>query len=223
MFKSIVGRLQRLVKRRSVIVLALLVLLVLTALGILYEQVDTRAQVDAARRADVIIVLGCSVWPNEQPSPALAARTRHALELYRAGYAPHLIFTGGVGQYPPAESEVMRRIAAAEGIPSDVMLLDDQSHSTEENLANAKQFMDTHGWRTAVVVSDPFHILRAETIAHDLGMDVYGSPAHNSPTYTQWNLRMRYTAREVLALVWYRITRVTGEPGWLYGLLKGRI
>ncbi len=221
--KPIVRRLQHLAKRRSITVLALVVLFSLVALGILYQQVDTRAKVDAARRADAIIVLGCAVWPNEQPSPALAARTQHALALYRAGYSAHLIFTGGIGQYPPAESEVMRRIAATAGVPTDALLAEALSHSTEENLANAKQLMDAHGWRTAILVSDPFHLLRAETIARDLGMDVYGSPASDSPTYTQWDLRVQYTVREALALVWYHITRVTGEPIWLYGLLKGKI
>ncbi len=219
---DIVLSLRARVKRRGTI-LALVALLLLLAFGILYEQVDARAQVDAARRADAIIVLGCSVWPGEQPSPALAARTQHAIALYRAGYAPHLILTGGTGTYPPAESEVMRRLAASAGIPAEAMLLDDASHSTEENLANAKRLMQARGWRTALIVSDPFHLLRAEAIAHDLGMAAFGSPASDSPTYTQWRLRVWYTAREVLALVWYQVTRVTGEPSWLYGILKGRI
>ncbi len=221
--RIIVGQLSRLVKRRSLIVLSLVILLLLLALGILWEQVDARAGVDAARSADAIIVLGCSVWPNEQPSPALAARTQHALVLYRAGYASHLIFTGGVGQYAPAEAEVMRRLAIAAGIPADAMLLEDKSHSTIENLANAKQLMQARGWHTAVIVSDPFHLLRAETIARDLGMEAFGSPAMESPTYTEWRLRVWYTTREALVLAWYRITRLTGEPIWLYGWLKGRI
>ncbi len=199
------------------------ILLFLALLLVLYQQVDARAKVDGARRADAIIVLGSAVWAGERASPSLYARTQHAIALYRAGYAPALILCGGLGGYPPSEAEVMRRLAASAGVPADALLLDDQSHSTEENLANAKALMDARGWRSALIVSDPFHLLRAELIARDLGIDAYGSGALDSPTSTAPQLHVWYTAREALALVWYYTTRVVGEPAWLYGILKGRI
>jgi uncharacterized SAM-binding protein YcdF (DUF218 family) len=214
---------KRFVKRRTVMIALGALLLFLAILTVLYQRVDARSQVDAARRADAIIVLGSAVWPNERPSPSLNARTQHAIALYRAGYAPYLILCGGVGGNPPSEAEVMRRIATRAGVPADALLLEDQSHSTEENLANAKKLMDARGWHSAVVVSDPFHLYRAETIARDLGIEAYGSGASDSPTYARTNLRMQYTAREALALVWYYAARVVGEPTWLYGILKGKI
>jgi uncharacterized SAM-binding protein YcdF (DUF218 family) len=198
-------------------------LLFLAVLAVLYQCVDARSQIDRARRADAIIVLGSAVWPNERPSPSLNARTQHALALYQAGYAPYLILCGGVGGNPPSEAEVMRRIAASAGVPAEALVLEDRSHSTEENLANAKKLMDARGWRSAVIVSDPFHLSRAETMARDLGIEAYGSGASDSPTYARANLRVQSTAREALALVWYYTTRVIGEPTWLYGILKGRI
>ena len=66
-------------------------------------------------------------------------------------------------------------------------------------------------------------LLRAEMMARDIGMDAYGSPASDSPTYTELPLRVWYTARESIALVWYYGTRIVGEPTWLYGILKGKI
>jgi uncharacterized SAM-binding protein YcdF (DUF218 family) len=199
------------------------VLLFLIALTVLYQQVEARAQVDGARRVDTIIVLGSAVWPGGRASPSLYARMRHAIALYRAGYATHLILSGGVGGNPPSEAEVMRQLAASAGVPADALVLEDTSRSTEENLANAKWLMDARGWRSAIIVSDPFHMLRAETMARDLGMDAHGSPASNSPTYTAAHLRAWYTAREALALIWYYATRVVGEPAWLYGMLDGKI
>ncbi|HEX7593637.1 MAG TPA: YdcF family protein, partial [Anaerolineae bacterium] len=198
-------------------------LLFLAVLLFLYQQVDARAKIDGARRTDAIIVLGSAVWQGERASPSLYARTQHAIALYRAGYAPALILCGGLGGNPPSEAEVMRRLAASAGVPADALLLDDQSHSTEENLANAKALMDARGWHSALIVSDPFHLLRAELIARDLGIDAYGSGASDSPTYTAPQLHAWYTAREAVALVWYYTTRVVGEPAWLYGLLKGKI
>ncbi|CAG0967498.1 hypothetical protein ANRL3_01279 [Anaerolineae bacterium] len=190
---------------------------------ILYLRVEARAQVDAARRTDTIIVLGSAVWSGERPGPSLAARTRHAIALYKAGYASHLIFSGGLGRFPPSEAEAMRRLATSAGVPADAIVLEDQSHSTEENLANSKALMDAHGWHSALIVSDPFHLLRAETMAHDLGIEAYGSGASDSPSYTQAPWRIWYTTRESVALVWYYGTRVFGEPTWLYGILKGKL
>ncbi len=211
------------VKRRILVVLALCGLLLLVAIGVLYAQVDSRSQIDQARPADAIIVLGAAVWSGGRAGPSLYARTQHAIGLYRAGYASHLILSGGLGKYPPAEAQVMRQLALAAGVPDQALVLEDGSHSTEENLANSKMLMDARGWRTALVVSDPFHLLRAEMIARDLGIDAYGSPARDSPNYTIREQRIYYTAREALALIWYYATRVTGEPTWLYAILKGRM
>ncbi len=57
----------------------------------------TPSGVDDALHSDAIIVLGAAVWPGGRASPALAARMQHAIALYRAGYAAHLILSGGVG------------------------------------------------------------------------------------------------------------------------------
>lgn len=202
----------------------LLVGVALLASGVawLYYQVDARSRVDEARYADVIIVLGSAVWKNERPSTSLVARMQHAIDLYRAGAAEHLIFSGGLGANPPTEAEVMRRLANGAQIPADAIVLEDQSHSTEENLANSQALMRARGWRTAIIVSDPFHLYRAETMARHLGLDAAGSGAYNSPLFTQPFLRTWYTGREALAMVWYYGTRVFGEPTWLYTWIKAR-
>ncbi len=208
----------------GVLVIALLLtILFLGAAGFLYLRVDTRARAEDAKPADVIIVLGCSVWPGERPSPALEARSRHAIALYKSGLAPYMILTGGVGTYPPAEAEIMRRLAVAAGVPSEALVLDTTAHSTEESMQNIREIMDAHGWKTALIVSDPFHMLRAETMARDLGISGYGSPASDSPTWTIPHLRVYYTAREAFALIWYYGERTIGKPTWLYQILKGRV
>lgn len=221
--KTILGRLQRLVKRKSVQVMLAVLFIVVGGLAMIYQRIDARSRVDGARRADAIIVLGSAVWAGGRPSPSLNARAQHAIALYQAGYAPYLIFCGGVGGNPPSEAEVMRRLALNAGVPDSAIVLEDQSHSTEENLANAKALMDARRLQSAIIVSDPFHLYRAEIIARDLGIEAYGSGARNSPTYTLRLNRIFYTARESIALVWYYATRVVGEPTWGYGILKGKI
>lgn len=218
--KSIVSWLKRRVKSPWCVATLGVFIVLLGILMVLCHDVDTRARVDAARPADAIIVLGSAVWPNEKPSPSLTARTQHAIELYQAGYAPYLIFCGGLGENPPTEAEAMRRMAAAAGVPAQAMILEDRSHSTEENLANAKALMEARGLKSAVIVSDPFHLLRAEMVARDLGLDAVGSGASNSPAFADVRWRTWYTFRESIALVWYGYARVVGEPAWLYGILK---
>src|SRR5574341_174736 len=125
--------------KRLVKCAAVALLLLVAPIAILYQQVDARAQVadpatpsgvDDARRVDAIIVLGSAVWPGGRASPSLAARIQHAIALYRAGYASHLILSGGLGGNPPSEAEVMRRLATNSGVPADAVILDDASHST---------------------------------------------------------------------------------------------
>jgi len=215
----------RKMRNKGIVRIALGGLLVsLGVIAMLYQRVDSRAREDhPARPADVIIVLGAAVWTGERPSPSLNARVQHAITLYRQGIAPRLILCGGVGSHPPSEAEVMRRLAISAGVPADALVLEDRSHSTEESLINAKMLMDARGWRTAVIVSDPFHLYRAELMARELGMEAYGSGALSSPTYVRLFSRVQYTLREAIALVWYYATRVVGEPRWLYEILKGRI
>ena len=55
------------------------------------------SQQDQRRPVDAIVVLGAAQY-NGRPSPVLRARLDHALGLYREGYAPLIVVTGGVGR-----------------------------------------------------------------------------------------------------------------------------
>ena len=60
---------------------------------------------------EVIVVLGAAVREGGEASPALRRRVFHAIELARERPDSLLLFTGGVGIFPPAEAEVMARMA----------------------------------------------------------------------------------------------------------------
>lgn len=185
-----------------------LIVLGLASFLVTYRIIDQQSTRDEARPADVILVLGSAVWPNEQPSPSLRARTEKAIELYEEGYATHLLLSGGLGRWPPEEAEVMRRLAEAAGVPQEAMILDQEAHSTWESITRAREIMDQEGWETAIVVSDPFHITRSLLMARDAGIVGYGAPALDSPTYTIPSRRVFYTSREVLAVWWYLVSRL---------------
>jgi uncharacterized SAM-binding protein YcdF (DUF218 family) len=188
----------------------ILVAALVAAICIWVDREGTREEIGPA---DCIVVLGSMVWPDGRPSPSLQARTTRGAALYQAGSAPAVILCGGVGTYPPAEAEVMRQLMVSAGVPTEALFLDDTSRSTVENLQHARAIMHVHGWRSALVVSEPFHLPRACLIARDLGIDARPAPAFDSPAYTRPRERTWYTLREALALIWYGVVE---RPGVLH-------
>src|SRR5262245_1001430 len=151
---------------------------------------------------DVIVVLGAAVWPGEQPSPALRRRVLHAVGLVQRGYAPHLLVSGGVGKYPPAEAEVMQRLAMAHGIPGASIVLEDQATSTFESAWRCRDLLGQHSWSRVLIVTDRYHLTRALLAFRSVGIRAGGSAVPGKPARRLWQ-RWHYYLRERLALAWY--------------------
>lgn len=151
---------------------------------------------DQAAPADAIVVLGAAAY-DARPSPVFQERIRHALDLYRRGYAGTLVFTGGYGYGARfSESQVARRYALREGVPADAILIETLSRTTYENLRQARALMLERGLRRVIVVSDPPHMARALRLARRLGIDALGS-ATPSSRFRSFRTRWRFLAREV--------------------------
>lgn len=160
---------------------------------------------DHAARSDCIIVLGAAV-NGTTPSPVFAERIRHGVDLYHSRLAPKLIFTGGVGEGEKhSESSVGRAIAIQRGVPSDDILIEEQSRTTLQNLAEARAVMRKNGLRSAIIVSDPLHIKRAMLMAEGLGMEAVSSP---TPTtrYRSLQTKLGFLVREMYFFHHYLIT-----------------
>lgn len=156
--------------------------------------------------SDAIVVLGAAVWPGGQPSPALYARTTRAVDLYKRGYASHLVLTGGLGKNPPSEAEVMRRIAVGQGVPPEAIVVEDQAHSTWDSATLVASICRDHGWSRVLVVSDPFHLARSRLVFRDQGLTVSTGATRDS--YYSAPTRSLYVLREVTALYAYLL----GKP-----------
>lgn len=152
--------------------------------------------------SDTIIVLGAGVWEHG-PSPALQGRIRLAAELYHAGYADHLILSGGLGAFPPAEAEVMFQELLKLGVPEQAMLLEDQATNTTENISYSTRIMQQNDWDTAIIVTDVFHYKRAHYVAKKHDLHISGATVKDSVLYRNQALKFRYTLREVVAWYWY--------------------
>ncbi len=123
------------------------------------------------RKADCIVILGASVY-GITPSPVLQARIDEGLRLYRKGYAPMIIVSGSQAKREKiSEAEAMRRSLVSQGVPQDRILVDDRSGSTWENLLFSQQLMQQKGAKSAIIVSNRYHLLRSCLMAKRLGMD----------------------------------------------------
>ena len=119
---------------------------------------------DRVGAADAIVVLGAAQYVG-RPSPVLRARLDHALDLWQRGLAPRLIFTGGTGAGDTtSEAAVSRKYAIRRGVPDTAILMENEGRTTRESLAVVSAIMHARQMRTAILVSDPFHMLRLRRI-----------------------------------------------------------
>lgn len=165
------------------------------------------AKRDDTRQADAAIVLGAAVF-GDQPSPVLRERVNHAMLLYEQGWVDIIIFTGGKGNLVAlSEAEVSAQYAIAHGIPPEVILLEDQSKNTIENLGNAQAIAAEKELVTFLVVSTPFHMKRAMAIADSIELDAYPSPTRTTK-WISWRTKTRAYVREVVGYAAYLLENV---------------
>jgi uncharacterized SAM-binding protein YcdF (DUF218 family) len=90
------------------------------------------------------------------------ARTQSAIALWKEGYAPVLIFSGGSSDPASvASAELMKRTAVAAGVPADAIVVEGDSATTEENATRVAEVMRDRGLASAILVTSPYHQRRA--------------------------------------------------------------
>lgn len=165
------------------------------------------------QKADVIIVLGCSVW-GQEPSPALKERIDKAFELYQKGYAEKIIASGGRGYDEEiSEAAMIKKMLVKRGIPKKNIIEENDSTNTVENLKFSQQIMQKQKFDTAIIVTNYFHMYRASMITHDLNITAsFGkAPMPQSPAYI-----ITSNIREVLSIVKYFTLQIFRLKGLLY-------
>lgn len=152
------------------------------------------------RPADAILVLGAAQY-NGRPSPVFKARLDHALDLWQRGLARHLVFTGGVGAGDTlSEGEVAWRYALEHGVPDSLILVERHGQTSAASVKAAAALMHAHGLRTALLVSDSYHMLRLELLARRAGIRPFRAPARESPIDRDRATHRRYVLRESVLL-----------------------
>jgi uncharacterized SAM-binding protein YcdF (DUF218 family) len=192
------------------VVLAALLLVTSTALAIWWN-----ARQDSRPASDAIVVLGSAQY-NGVPSSIFEARLEHALALYEDGVAPMIVTVGGKATGDEfTEAEAGRDYLANAGIPADSLLAVPEGVDPLESMRAVSTAFDEHDWTSAVLVTDPWHAMRAERMAQDAGIEAESSPTRQGPAVETRATQFRYILRETAAYLVYRATgeSVAGAPG----------
>jgi uncharacterized SAM-binding protein YcdF (DUF218 family) len=171
------------------------------------------ARVDDRDKADIVVVLGAAQYDGT-PSAVLSSRLDHAARLWRAGIAPMIVTVGGrrIGD-TYTEAEAGRNYLTSYGVPENVVMPIGEGRDTLESLQGVAHRAGIAGWRTAVIVSDPWHSLRARTMADDLGLSAWTSPTRSGPIVQTRSIQAQYIMRESAALLHYRFTHAPAAFG----------
>ncbi len=156
----------------------------------------------------VAVVLGTQVLSGGRPSRTLEARVRHAARLYREGKVGLIVPTGGLGEHPPSEAEVMARILREEGVPEDAVILEDRALNTWDSARLVAGMAEKLG---VLVVTDPLHCVRTVAAFEKAGLGAWAEPVYSSPMWRGRWMRRGQLAREIGALIWYRIRYGVGS------------
>lgn len=167
------------------------------------RQVLRQARGEPPREADAVLVLG-RVLRGDRPTSVFAARLDHGRDLHLAGWAPRIVIAGGLtGDSRRSEAEAGEEYLVGRGLSRQLILREDRSRHTLENLFNVRESWREHGWRSVLLVSDPLHLARAVAYARGLGLEVVPSPAvAANPKKAGYALR---ALREAFFLHWYHV------------------
>ena len=154
-------------------------------------------------KSDYVVILGAGLW-GETPSDILYKRLDAALEYIHKYPDVKIILSGGRGPGETiTEAEAMKRYLIKNGIQENMILKEEKSTSTEENIKYTKELIQSLNDKeniSVTLVTSNFHILRSKLLAQREGfkVSVYSAPI------LSWLIPTYYT-REYFALMKYFI------------------
>jgi uncharacterized SAM-binding protein YcdF (DUF218 family) len=176
--------------RRLLIILVSLLALLVAGATFVYRSIPSANT--TLTHFDTIIVLGYPANPDGSPSPEQRERTLEGIHEFKAGIAPHLIFTGGPAHNQFVEAHVMATLALAQGVPAEAIIEEGQAQNTIQNIYYSQRSMAEHGWHSAEIISSPSHLPRAALILRHYWMQWSTHPAPWPPEYSFWERAAHY-------------------------------
>ena len=158
--------------------------------------------------ADAVVVFAGGAGESGEAGGGYQERVGQAVALYRGGYAQHVIFSSGY-QFVFRETEIMRDLAIANGVPAEAIELEQEAANTHENVVFSDVILKRHNWRKVLLVSSPYHMRRALLTWRGSapGVTVVPVPVASSQFYTHGQgaslTQMRGILQEYVAIAAY--------------------
>lgn len=113
----------------------------------------TPSTTEGCQKADAIVALS---------GGDTTSRAEEAIRLYKDGWADLIIFSGAAADKSgPSNARVMKQQALSADVPSDNIVIEEQSETTEENAAATKDIFVQRGIKDAIIVTSAYHTRRA--------------------------------------------------------------
>ncbi|MBV8720287.1 MAG: YdcF family protein [Chloroflexi bacterium] len=125
----------------------------LTAVALLAPGFILDTPQPAPQKSDAIVVIS----GDEQ-----MARFAEGLNLYEQGFGKYLVFSGAAYDNGTSNADVMRDLAVQRGIPQSAILEEPQGEDTWGNAIYTRQVLEEHGLQSAILVTSPYHLRRAQ-------------------------------------------------------------
>jgi len=111
---------------------------------------------------DVIICLGRKLNGRDI---VIRKRVKKTVELFGQGRSGKIVFSGGVNNGRSlSEAGFMKKIGVDLGLEEENIILEEKSDSTITNAKYCQLIMDENNYKSAIVVTSPWHIRRTKNI-----------------------------------------------------------
>jgi uncharacterized SAM-binding protein YcdF (DUF218 family) len=128
-------------------------------------------------RADAIVVLGASLQRDGTLSSASLRRVVHGIRLHRNGLAPLLLLHGADRRGGRTEADVRAELATELGVARSAILTERDGATTRAEATRTAVVLGDRSVRTILLVSDPYHLRRAQALFEQAGFAVLPAPA----------------------------------------------
>jgi len=162
---------------------------------------------DGVEVADAIVVLGAPLRADGTLSGVSEERVQTGVELWRRGFAPVLVISGGgPGRLlpdKPREADAMAARARELGVPDDALRVERESLSTADNARNTARLLAAEGRHRVWLVTQPFHTRRARAWFRRAGLEALSWYPDDSIQYRLPRHGLRWVVNEYAA--WLRM------------------
>lgn len=150
-----------------------------------------------------IIIFGAAVRPGGHPSGALRRRVEAALAFGTAHPEALYVPTGGLGDHPPAEADVMVSLLRAAGVPGHRILAEPTGTDTVSSVMQVRRLLREARHRGPVfAATSAYHLPRCVLLLRLAGLPARACPPPPGPAATSWRTRWRWRLREIPAVPW---------------------